>query len=60
MENCPEINGSEITRQAIQEKIDSLGVMDELRSNSELTESDFADIADKIFDLIRPIYDGSL
>ena len=48
MEKHPEINWSEVTRQAIQEKIESLEVMDELTSNSELTESDVAEIADKI------------
>jgi len=48
MEEYPEINWSEVTRQAIQEKIDALEVMDELTSESELTESDVRDIADKI------------
>ncbi|MFA9517310.1 hypothetical protein ACERIT_08850 [Halopenitus sp. H-Gu1] len=48
MEKHPEINWSEVTRQAIEEKIESLEVMDELTSNSELTESDVAEIADKI------------
>ncbi|AQL43929.1 hypothetical protein BV210_15005 [Halorientalis sp. IM1011] len=48
MENHPEINWSEVTRQAIQEKIDALEVMDELTSESELTESDVQEIADKI------------
>jgi len=48
MENHPEINWSEVTRQAIQEKIDALEVMDELTSTSELTESDVQEIADKI------------
>lgn len=48
MENHPEINWSEVTRQAIQEKVETLEVMDELTSESELTESDVQDIADKI------------
>ncbi|WP_435115128.1 hypothetical protein [Halolamina sp. C58] len=48
MERHPEINWSEVTRQAIQEKIETLEVMDELTSDSELTESDVAEIADKI------------
>jgi hypothetical protein len=48
MEQHPEINWSEVTRQAIQEKIETLDVMDELTSGSELTESDVAEIADKI------------
>ena len=48
MERHPEINWSEVTRQAIQEKIETLEVMDELASESELTESDVQEIADKI------------
>jgi len=44
----PEINWSEVTRQAIQEKIEALEVMDELTSESDLTESDVQEIADKI------------
>ncbi len=45
MEKHPEINWSEVTRQAIKEKIETLEVMDELTSESELTESDVQDIA---------------
>ncbi|QSG02865.1 RHH/CopG DNA binding protein [Natranaeroarchaeum sulfidigenes] len=48
MENHPEINWSEVTRQAIQEKVDTLEVMDELTSESDLTESDVQEIAQKI------------
>jgi len=48
MDKHPEINWSEVTRQAIQEKIDALEVMDELTSESDLTESDVQEIADKI------------
>jgi len=48
MEKHPEINWSEVTRQAIQEKIEALELMDELTSTSELTESDVQEIADKI------------
>jgi predicted transcriptional regulator len=48
MENHPEINWSEVTRQAIQEKIEALEVMDELTSESDLTEGDVQEIADKI------------
>ncbi|MDV7349019.1 hypothetical protein DJ71_22470 [Halorubrum sp. E3] len=53
MERHPEINWSEVTRQAIQEKIEALEVMDELTSGSELTEGDVADIADKINESAR-------
>jgi predicted transcriptional regulator len=48
MDKHPEINWSEVTRQAIQEKIEALEVMDELTSGSDLTESDVQEIADKI------------
>ena len=48
MEKHPEINWSEVTRQAIQEKIETLDVMDELTSESELTESDVQEIAEKV------------
>lgn len=48
MEDHPEINWSEVTRQAIQEKIEALEMMDELTSGSELTEHDVQEIANKI------------
>ncbi|OYR43629.1 hypothetical protein [Halorubrum sp. Hd13] len=48
MEKHPEINWSEVTRQAIQEKIETLEVMDELTSESELSERDVQKIAAKI------------
>ncbi|MFC7078051.1 hypothetical protein [Haloarcula halophila] len=48
MDNHPEINWSEVTRQAIQEKIEALEMMDTLTSESELTESDVQEIANKI------------
>lgn len=53
MEQHPEINWSEVTRQAIQEKIETLDVMAELASGSELTESDVAEIANKINESAR-------
>ncbi|MCQ4332411.1 hypothetical protein KM295_02695 [Natronomonas sp. F2-12] len=53
MEKHPEINWSEVTRQAIRDKIETLEVMDELTSESELTESDVVDIADKINESAR-------
>jgi len=48
MEKHPEINWSEVTRQAIQKKIETLEVMAELTSESELTEGDVELIAQKI------------
>jgi predicted translin family RNA/ssDNA-binding protein len=53
MEEHPEINWSEVTRQAIQEKIEALELMDELTSGSELTEGDVAEIADKVNESAR-------
>ena len=60
MENHPEINWSEVTRQAIEEKIESLEVMDELTSESELTESDVREIADRINESGRKRVDEEL
>ena len=57
MENHSEINWSEVTRQAIQEKIEVLEVMDELAGESDLTESDVQEIADKINESGRPQVD---
>lgn len=48
MEIHPKINWIEVIRQAIRENIEPFDVMDELRSSSELSESDVADIAHNI------------
>ena len=48
MEDHPEINWSEVTRQAIREKVEVLDVTDELTSDSGLTEGDVREIADRI------------
>ncbi|ACM58827.1 conserved hypothetical protein (plasmid) [Halorubrum lacusprofundi ATCC 49239] len=48
MENHPEINWSEVTRQAISEKIKKLELMDELTVDSELGDEDVDEIAAKI------------
>jgi phage terminase small subunit len=53
MERHPEINWSEVTRQAIQEKIETLEVMDELTSGNQLTESDVAEIANRVNESAR-------
>jgi hypothetical protein len=58
--NHPEINWSEVTRQAIEEKIGALEVMDELTSESELTESDVREIADRINESGRKRVDEEL
>ncbi len=48
MEDHPEINWSEVTRQAIAEKLDHLDVLDELIEGSSLTEEDVDDLARRI------------
>jgi ribosomal protein L15 len=48
MEKHPEINWSEVTRQAIRNKIEKLELMDELTADSELTDADADEIAAKI------------
>jgi len=53
MENHPEINWSEVTRQAISEKIKKLELMDELTVDSELGDEDVDEIAAKINDGAR-------
>ncbi|MFW5950019.1 MAG: hypothetical protein ACOCR6_01550 [archaeon] len=60
MNNHPEINWSEVTRQAIQKKIETLEVMAELTSESELTDSDIEDIARKINESGRKRVDEEL
>lgn len=53
MENHPEINWSEVTRQAIRGKIEKLELMDELTADSELSEGDVDELAAKINESAR-------
>ena len=53
MEKHPEINWSEVTRQAIRNKIEKLELMDELTADSELTNEDVDEIAAKIDESAR-------
>ncbi|REA05085.1 hypothetical protein DEQ92_02020 [Haloferax sp. Atlit-6N] len=53
MEKHPEINWSEVTRQAIRSKIEKLELMDELTADSELTDADVSEIAAKINESAR-------
>ena len=53
MEKQPEINWSEVTRQAIRNKIEKLELMDELTVDSELTDEDVDEIAAKINESAR-------
>ena len=48
MDDHPEINWSEVARQAIREKICDLRVMKELVEGSELTEDDIEELAARI------------
>lgn len=48
MDQHPEINWSEVTRQAIQRKIEHLELLDELVADSELTPDDVDEIAARI------------
>ena len=52
-EKHPEINWSEVTRQAIRNKIEKLELMDELTVDSELTDEDVDEIAAKINESAR-------
>lgn len=53
MEKHPEINWSEVTRQAIRSKIEKLELMDELTTDSELTDADVDELAAKINESAR-------
>ncbi len=50
METHPEINWSEVTRQAIEEKLDHLEILDELVGESNLTRDDVDELAQRIDD----------
>jgi hypothetical protein len=45
MEQHPEINWSEVTRQAIEEKVEHLELLDQLTADSELTAADAEELA---------------
>ncbi|WP_255195671.1 hypothetical protein [Halorarius litoreus] len=53
MEKHPEINWSEVTRQAIRNKIEKLELMDELTAESDLTDADVDELAAKINESAR-------
>jgi predicted CopG family antitoxin len=48
MAKHPEINWSEVTRQAIQAKIEKLELLNDLTTDSELTDEDVEELAAKI------------
>lgn len=53
MERHPEINWSEVTRQAIEDKIEKLELLDELTADSKFTETDVSELADAINERAR-------
>ena len=48
MEKHPEINWSEVARQAFQEKLEDLELMERIASESGLTEEDVEELSRKI------------
>jgi predicted CopG family antitoxin len=48
MDRHPEINWSEVARQAINQKIEDLELMDEIASKSQLTEEEVEELSKKI------------
>lgn len=48
MDRHPEINWSEVARQAINEKIKDLELIDKIASRSQLTEEDVEELSKKI------------
>lgn len=48
MEEHPEINWSEVARNAFEEKVDDLEMMERLTADSELTEEDVEELSEII------------
>lgn len=48
MDRHPEINWSEVARQAFQEKLEDLELMEKIASKSQLTEEDVEELSEKI------------
>jgi hypothetical protein len=48
MDEHPEINWSEVARQAFHEKLDDLEILEAIAQDSELTQKDIEEISDKI------------
>lgn len=48
MSQHPEINWSEIARQAFKNKLDDLELMEQITSKSQLTEEDIEELSEKI------------
>ena len=48
MDEHPEINWSEVARQAFSEKLEDLEILEAIAQDSELTQEDVEEISDKI------------
>jgi hypothetical protein len=48
MDRHPEINWREVARQAFQEKLEDLELMEKIASKSQLTEEDVEELSEKI------------
>jgi len=59
MEQHPEINWSEVTRQAIDEQLTRLELLDELVADSDLTSADADEIAARIDERARERLDAA-
>jgi len=57
MEKHPEINWSEVTRQAIEEKISELELLDELTADSTPSAEDAAEISERVDENVRAEFD---
>ena len=57
MEEHPEINWSEVTRQAIEEKISELELLDELTADSTLSVEEATEISERVDENVRAEFD---
>ena len=48
MDNHPTVDWEEVARHALRERAETLALLDDLTADTELTEADAADLADRI------------
>jgi uncharacterized protein YfcZ (UPF0381/DUF406 family) len=53
MDNHPAVDWDEVARHAIRERAETLELLDELTEDAELTESDAAELADRIDEIAQ-------
>jgi hypothetical protein len=53
MDNHPAVDWDEVARHAIRERAETLELLDELTEDIELTESDAAELADRIDEIAQ-------